>query len=213
MSATDLELELYCCVAQIKEEPKPKKALKRSELATEAVVKELQSLYQDNPDSCVKSTPPLSTTSAPSHLIRGCVVVVYIAEIKWDRSNKTVSVQLSNAEHGTVNLSIYLADDTNPVTMLESVSGHVDENKVEVFFAAGPFSSYLLPLGRGAEVTDRWALDLCRGSSTRPTITPAARVPHSPTSSTSSPRVRSSPIVFACCVRMRAICGQTINDS
>jgi hypothetical protein len=72
---------------------------------------------------------------------------VYIAEIKWDRSNKTVSVQLSNAEHGTVNLSIYLADDTSPVTMLESVSGHVDENKVEVFFAAGPFSSYLLPLG------------------------------------------------------------------
>ncbi|ELR22617.1 C2 domain containing protein [Acanthamoeba castellanii str. Neff] len=117
---------------EIKEEPKPKKALKRSELATEAVVKELQSLYQDNPDSCVKSTPPLSTTSAPSHLIRGCVVVVYIAEIKWDRSNKTVSVQLSNAEHGTVNLSIYLADDTNPVTMLESVSGHVDENKVEL---------------------------------------------------------------------------------
>jgi hypothetical protein len=135
------------CRTQIKEEPKPKKALKRSELATEAVVKELQSLYQDNPDTCVKSTPPRSRQGLGTLVSNTTfLVVVYIAEIKWDRSNKTVSVQLSNAEHGTVNLSIYLADDTSPVTMLESVSGHVDENKVEVFLAAGLFSSYLLPL-------------------------------------------------------------------
>jgi hypothetical protein len=43
-----------------------------------------------------------------------------------------VSVQLENAEHGTVNLSIFLDDDSSPVTMLEDVSGHVDEAKVEV---------------------------------------------------------------------------------
>lgn len=44
-----------------------------------------------------------------------------------------VSVQLSNAENGTVNLSVYLSDDSSPVTMVEDVSGQVDDAKVEVW--------------------------------------------------------------------------------
>jgi poly [ADP-ribose] polymerase 6/8 len=92
--------------AKAKNKDKPKRVLKRSEQTTEAVVQELQKLYQNSPDSCVK-------------------------KIKWDRDNKTVSVQLSNVDNGTVNLSIFLADDASPVTMLEGVSGHVDESKAE----------------------------------------------------------------------------------
>jgi hypothetical protein len=80
------------------------------------------------------------------------------AEIKWDRDNKTVSVQLSNVENGTVNLSIFLADDASPVTMLEGVSGHVDESKAEV---NQPAALFLPPCSLAcAELTAELSLSL-----------------------------------------------------
>jgi hypothetical protein len=50
--------------AKAKNKDKPKRVLKRSEQTTEAVVQELQKLYQNSPDSCVKS----KSQSSLSHL-------------------------------------------------------------------------------------------------------------------------------------------------